>query len=163
LLPAPQAEPNAALRLTPAVKKTWKKTLTKAADSLEGGINNAKGDSRMHCQLIDVCMGCYLQDHHNRAGELLLGAAVDGTTSRYDVMQELLSELNARDMSHDESFDYDAAKGAIKSFFAEAYGTSGLRLDVEFDVSLEVPTDEELEMGEPCQAWFLLTWETSEE
>lgn len=110
----------------------------------------------MQAQLIDICLGCYLTDHHNRPGELLLGVEVDGTTDRKEVLDGLLSELNARDID-DESFDYDTAKGCIKSLFVEGYGTdlSGL-----FDASLDVLTDEEREMSEPCQAWFLLTWDS---
>lgn len=109
----------------------------------------------MKAQLIDVCLGCYLLDHHNRPGELLLGAAVDGNTTQGEVLDELLRELNARDIDS-ESFDYDSAKACLKSIFAESFGTI---LDGKFDASLETPTEEELEMSEPCQAWFLLTWD----
>lgn len=113
----------------------------------------------MQASLIDVCLGGYLLDHHNRPGELLLGAHVDGTTDRKAVLDDLLQELNGLDVDS-ESFDYDEAKGALKSLFAESYGTdlSGL-----FDASLETPTEEELEMSEPCQAWFLLEWDEPEE
>jgi hypothetical protein len=116
----------------------------------------------MQASHIDTCLGGYLLDHHNRPGELLLGAAVDGETTRHDVLQELLQELNARDIDS-ESFDYDSAKGALKSLFADAYGTSEEALGKPFDASLEVPTEEELEMSEPCQAWFLLEWEEESE
>lgn len=109
----------------------------------------------MQASHIDTCLSCYLQDHHNRPGELLLGATVDGTTDAKEVLDELLQELNARDIDS-ESFDYDSAKGALKSLFAERFGTD---LSDLFDPSLETPTDEELEMSEPCQAWFLLTWD----
>jgi hypothetical protein len=106
----------------------------------------------MQCQLIDICLGSFLTDHHNRPGELLLGVPVDGTTDRKEVLDGLLQELQARDIDS-ETFSYDEAKACIKSLFVEGYGTdlSGL-----FDASLDKPTDEELD--ESCQAWFLLTW-----
>jgi hypothetical protein len=110
----------------------------------------------MQASHIDTCLGCYLLDHHNRPGELLLGATVDGNTTQGEVLDELLQELQARCID-DESFDYDAAKACIKSIFCEAFGTI---LDGKFDASLDVLTDEESDMSEPCQAWFLLTWET---
>jgi hypothetical protein len=113
----------------------------------------------MQASHIDTCLGGYLLDHHNRAGELLLGAIVDGTTTQGEVLEELLRELNARDIES-EAFDYDAAKGALKSLFSEAFGTV---LDKPFDASLEVLSEEDLDMAEPCQAWFLLEWEEEED
>lgn len=109
----------------------------------------------MQASHIDTCLGCYLLDHHNRPGELLLGAAVDGNTTQGEVLEELLRELNARDID-DESFVYDEAKGALKSLFCGAFGTV---LDGKFDPSLDL-RNEDYDDSEPCQAWFLLTWDT---
>lgn len=110
-------------------------------------------------QHIDTCLGGYLLDHHNRPGELLLGAIVDGETTYQEVLDELLTELNGRDID-DEAFDYDSAKAAIKSLFSEV-GVSTLSTKL-FDPSLDVMTDEDRDMAEPCQAWFLITWETDQ-
>jgi hypothetical protein len=112
----------------------------------------------MQARHIDTCLGCYLLDHHNRPGELLLGATVDGNTTQAEVLWDLIHQLQGLDIDS-ESFDYDSAKACLKSIFAESFGTI---LDGKFDASLETPTEEELEMSEPCQAWFLLTWDEAD-
>ena len=98
--------------------------------------------------LIDVCLSCYLQDHHNRDGELLLSVPVDGTTTNAAVREELLSELQTCDCG--ESFDWDAARQAIAECFA------GAEPDKLFDASLEV---NEEDCDESCYAHFLLSYE----
>jgi hypothetical protein len=104
---------------------------------------------------IDTCLPSYLQDHHNRPGELLLGADVDGATSYQEVLDELLDGLNRLDLDPD-SFDYDAAEAAIRDQFSTVSDMSK-----PFDPSLEVIPSEELENcgGEWCVAWFLIEWE----
>jgi hypothetical protein len=104
---------------------------------------------------IDTCLSCYLQDHHNRPGELLLGTEVDGATSYQEVLDGLLSQLNGLDRDPD-SFDYDAAEAAIRERFSTVSDMSK-----PFDPSLEVIPAEELENagGEWCVAWFLLEFE----
>lgn len=103
----------------------------------------------MQAQHIDTCLSCYLTDHHNRPGELLLGASLDGTTSGLDVMWELIHQLQGLNIDS-ESFDYDSAKACIKSLF------TGLpEINAPFDASLEMRNDDD---EESCQAWFLLTW-----
>lgn len=104
---------------------------------------------------IDTCLSCYLQDHHNRPGELLLGVVVDGTTTFREIKDELLSELNGL-MIDSESFDYDEARKAIGEAFLPI-----ANLDDKFDASLDVPGEDE-DFADPCQAWFLLEWEEEE-
>jgi len=103
---------------------------------------------------IDTCLGCYLTDHHNRDGELLLGVIVDGETTYQEVKDELLREVHGLSLDPEE-FDYDAAVKAIGEAFLPVRS-----LAAKFDPSLDVPTDDERdEMLEPCQAWFLFEWE----
>ena len=83
---------------------------------------------------------------------------MDGTTSHQEVLDELLSELNARDID-DDSFVYDYAKGAIKSLFLDHIGD----MSTPFDASLDILSEEEAEMAEPCQAWFLVKWDVEED
>ena len=104
----------------------------------------------MNAQLIDVCLACYLSDHHSRDGELLLGAAVDGATTHREMLAELHSELNALDVD-DERFDYDQARAALGGLFAPVAD-----LDSVFNSSLDQPSDDD--DGETCQAWILLTY-----
>lgn len=115
---------------------------------------------------IDTCLSSYLQDHHNRDGECLFGVYVDGTSTRHDVMSGLIDEVRSTGDRIDEAVSDDAIKGAIKSLFADAYGTTEEELAKLFDSSLEVIGEEEGEtMGgdEMCQAWFLIQWEQEEE
>lgn len=101
---------------------------------------------------IDTCLGCYLQDHHNRPGELLLGVPVDGSTTYQEVLDALMDELTWRDA--DPSFDYGLAKVlAIREFETVS------DMSKPFDSSLEVSTEEDDGMQEDCQAWFLITWD----
>src|SRR5690606_12946178 len=54
----------------------------------------ASGQSFMWAH-IDTCLPAYLRDHHNRDGELLLGAYVDGNSTVGDVLDGLQQEFQA--------------------------------------------------------------------
>lgn len=110
---------------------------------------------------IDTCLGCYLQDHHDRPGELLLGVIVDGSTTYQEVKDLLLQELNGLSLDPSE-FDYDAAEAAIRSEF-ETVSDMSKPFDPSLDVaSMEPGPDEdrfENEFSDYCQAWFLFEFE----
>lgn len=97
---------------------------------------------------IDTCLPCYLQDHHNRDGELLLGVPVDNEATYASVREDLRSEFNGADYGVDDVTD-EMFEAALAECFADA------KPDALFDSSLE-PGDDD---GEGPQAWFLLTWE----
>lgn len=114
---------------------------------------------------IDTCLACYLQDHHNRDGELLLGVTVTGETTIGEVFNELEDEFRsiAWDIAADrKGFDYDKAFAAIK---AERSKHHPMDLDRKlFDPSLDIPTEEDYEdMAEFPKAWFLIVWSVPEE
>ena len=118
----------------------------------------------MVCQHIDTCLACYLNDHHNREGELLIGVFVDGNSTNGGVLRELLLELQTACASIDPAdlpgFDYDSAKVAAKYLFSH-FSPNEL-----FDSSLEIDEDadpDEIEPGEMAQAWFLFTWQKEDE
>ena len=46
---------------------------------------------------IDTCLACYLTDHHNRDGELLIGVQADGAMTNAEVL-ESVSEEFGRDL-----------------------------------------------------------------
>lgn len=95
--------------------------------------------------LIDVCLGCYLTDHHNRKGELLLGVDVNNTTTTGEIKSELLSAIDAADYGLPSWFDYAEFRRNIGGLFSS---------DKEiFDSSLDPPDDEE-----SCSAWFLVEY-----
>lgn len=110
----------------------------------------------MDCSHIDTCMSCFLNDHHNRDGELLLGVFVDGASTFHDVLWALIDELQTASASIDPAdvpgWDYDAAKACAKSLFAET------DLSKPFDVGLDMPSEDD-DCAESVQAWFLFTWE----
>lgn len=95
--------------------------------------------------LIDVCLSCYLTDHHNRDGEQLLCVAVDGSTRNGHVASELRAEL--QNYEFPRGFNYGAAELAIADCMSKA---DGRRL---FDSSLERG-----ECDESCYAYFLLSY-----
>lgn len=101
----------------------------------------------MDLSLIDVCLPCYLTDHHNRDGEQLLSIPVDGKTRNGEIRRMLHAEL--QNYEFPESFDWDSAERAIDDCFKSS---DGRRL---FDSSL----DRDLgDYDESCYAHFLLTY-----
>jgi hypothetical protein len=120
-------------------------------------------DSGVAMVLVDVCLGSYLQDHHNRDGECLFGVYVDGRTTVREVRDMLKDEVRSTGDRIDESVSDEAIAAAIDSVFLPD------KLDLIFDSSLESPEldedDEPLEEfdGESCQAWFVLTWPTPDD
>jgi hypothetical protein len=122
---------------------------------------------------VDTCVGCYLQDHHNRDGECLFGVHVDGDSTYGSVRLALVQEIAS---TSDRVPDYvtDAQiDAAVSTWF------DGLDLAHTFDSRLDSPPQEhqfdseeefeaaerewEDEAGESCQAWFVLTWNVPEE
>lgn len=100
-------------------------------------------------QLIDICLPCYLQDHHNREGELLLGVPVDGRARVNQVRRAVHDELQAADYGLPESFSYDNARAAINRCFDKSDGRR------TFDPSLDKTYSED---SESCYAYFLLRY-----
>ena len=110
---------------------------------------------------IDTCLSCYLTDHHNRDGELLLGVYVDGSTTVEAVLDGLRDEFRQfSDLAEDRrGFDYDKALAAIEAVREENKENA----DELFDSSLEVPSDQDFDGGDYVQAWFLIHWDVPEE
>lgn len=112
---------------------------------------------------VDTCLSSYLQDHHNRDGELLLGVYVTGESTIGNVLSDLAMELNETFLEDGErgGFNYDKASAAIRAVKDE----NADRLETLFDPSLEVPSDEEFNEApdEMPQAWFVITWNVEEE
>ena len=121
---------------------------------------DASGETFMWAH-IDTCLSCYLHDHHHRDGELLLGAIVFGDTTIGDVLDELQSEFNAVgwDLANERrGYDHEAAQAALDRLRAE----NADRLERPFDSSLDLANEDE-ELDDYCQAWFLLTWDVPDE
>lgn len=137
---------------------------------------------------IDTCLSSFVNDHHHRDGELLLGVFVDGNATIADVLDGLESEFHAvaYDLASERlGYDHNAAKAAL----ARLRDENSDRLDKLFDSSLEGPPSdeeerffdeednfdeeafeaatlayEEAQEGSECvQAWFLLTWDVPED
>lgn len=139
--------------------------MTRILASLDEQLRSAReasGESFMWAH-IDTCLSSYLQDHHNRDGELLLGVHVDGTTTIGDLLDNLDGEFRALAWDMGEfrkGYDHDKAKTALDKLAAD----NADRLDRLFDPALEVPAEDEDMYGEEtCQAWFLLTWDVPED
>ena len=115
----------------------------------------------MTCTHIDTCLSSFLTDHHNREGELLLGVFANGNSTFGDIRRDLLEELRdataAIDPADMPGFDIEEAKAAALELFADKHPNE---LDRSlFDEGLDFPDDEEMEMGETAQAWFLFRWD----
>lgn len=103
---------------------------------------------------IDTCHPCYLQDHHQRAGEHLIGVSVDGTTTYATLLEELTAEMNGTDGLPDDVTEEDVTR-AVEEMAEDVTDRSEA-----FDSFLE---EDEEDDGEGPQAWFLVTWEEDEE
>ena len=106
---------------------------------------------------IDTCLACYLQDHHNRGGEILIGVAVDGATTQAQVKTELLDEIARYDWPEDaDHITDDMVNAAIDEAFSGVADTAAV-----FDSSLEV-NESDNDWSDPVQAWFLITYDSAE-
>lgn len=100
---------------------------------------------------VDTCLSCYLQDHHNREGECLIGIHVDRSSRVHTVKRDLLDAMN----NVDSTFPEDMTDAEIKAAVVEAFqGAHPLKT---WDNSLEPRSEDDA--GEMVQAWFLFQWE----
>jgi hypothetical protein len=127
--------------------------------SIQEQLANAREavDSGIVCAHIDTCHAGYLNDHHNRDNELLLGVFVDGHSTIADVKEALLEEFRAIAFEIGENkpgYDHDKALAAIHTAFSDINPVELHR--TAFDDSLDVTDEEDAEY---CQAWFVLSWD----
>jgi hypothetical protein len=97
----------------------------------------------------DTCFADFLQDHHNREGELLVGVPVDGGTTVATVKSDLLDEASSDDRLPEDVTDDLLAK-AIEAAF------SCRNDDSTFDPDMGTDWDDDL--SETPTAWFLIQW-----
>lgn len=122
-------------------------------------------DSGFACVHVDTCLPDYLNDHHNRDGELLLGVPIDGSTTVGEVKQGLISEFAdiAYQMAGEKpGYDHLKARQSITDLFADVHP---MTLDrTPFDDSLDILDGEEREDSESwCYAYFVITWNVPED
>lgn len=99
----------------------------------------------VECCYVDTCFSCYLTDHHNRPGELLLGIVPHGQTES-EAVTELYEEMNAADYG----FPWGrVSPQQLRDALAE--GVAGI------DFTSEHEPGEEIE--EMPYSWFVLRWE----
>lgn len=99
---------------------------------------------------IDTCLPCYLNDHYNRDGEVLIGIGVYGpSTTNAEVKDNLITEATLCEAIPGH-FTEDAIIAAINEEFGGA-------------ADVDEPWDDMLELldegDEPPQAWFLFQWD----
>jgi hypothetical protein len=108
---------------------------------------------------LESCLACYLTDHHNRDGELLVGIPISNTTTFAEIKDDLFSELNTllSDRNDVPAVLTEAAVGAcVESLCATMDPEEPIDADAA-DEDDDSWTEGESDGGE-CQAWFLLTW-----
>lgn len=132
--------------------------------SLDQQLRSAReaSESKFMVSHIDTCLSAYLNDHHHRDGELLLGVFVDGESTVGTVLDGLRDEYRqiAYEMGSNRlGFDYDEGLKAIDALIAE----NADRRSTIFDSSLEVTHEDDDGFAEGCQAWFLIHWDVPEE
>ncbi len=123
-------------------------------------LNRIREDAEYTFVHIDTCLPSFLNDHHNREGELLLGVYVDGKTTIGDVFNALETEFNAVAWQLGETksqYDHDKARNALRI----ARESNVDRLDTLFDASLEIPDLDDC-CDESVVAYFLIVWTPDE-
>lgn len=107
----------------------------------------------------DACLPDYFGGHHKP----VLQYPVDGSTTRKDLYNGLLSELTQGviDYEIDENqLDYESIKNAIKDciFWSDNCNDK----DFVFPTLETIPEDNELESSDMCYAFFVVEWEDME-
>lgn len=112
---------------------------------------------------IDTCLPCYLQDHHNREGEVLLQASVDGSTNYRQVHAALFDQWhNEAEVEIPEGYEVEQASAEIDAAFARALQeefSTVTKWDAVFDPSLEMGNPDD---GDSVHAYFLVTYSFGE-
>jgi hypothetical protein len=105
---------------------------------------NTVNSHNLNIECIDVCFVDYLQDHHNRPGEALVGVSV--TLTEDEALANLIEGVCELDAPE---FDTDEVNQLAE--LAVSHVDWAERTEVE-----SVDTDGE---DEAPEAWFLVTWE----
>lgn len=95
--------------------------------------------------IVDVCLGCYLQDHHNRPGERLIGVTAYGQDS-YQLAKDVINELCNADYEMPEAVSDSAIMMLVR----------GLG-DIRRMTSVDPCCDDTENCGhEACMIWVLI-------
>lgn len=118
------------------------------------------------CTHVDTCLGTYLNDHHNRDNELLLGVFVDGNSTYGDIKLALVEEFNQIGYELGENkpgYDHDKARAAIDEAFSHIPRSE--MSHIHFDETLDIMSEADLAAADGddyCQAWFVISWDPEE-
>lgn len=106
----------------------------------------------INARYLDTCPSCYLQDHHNRPGEMLvstyLGDNIHHTASQMVDSMDMDAALPAGWTTEQVA---KAIEGALEGVDLRPFDEHGNRLDA-------VPDNYD---GTESQVWVLLTWDAS--
>ena len=106
----------------------------------------------INARYLDTCPPDYLQDHHNRPGEMLVGAYLGDNVD--NTVEQIIDGLDM-DAALPPDWDVDALRTAVAAALEgvdlRPFDEHGNRLDV-------VPDNYD---GTESQVWVLLTWEVS--
>lgn len=112
--------------------------------------------SNVSLSYVETCLSCYVADHRNGDHELLLGVAVDNTSTFAELREGLESEFNSSDWGKDGLEDLTDAQ--FQAALDDLFAPTAKHMSQLYEPTLE-PSDED---SESCYAWFVLTWEVEE-
>lgn len=110
---------------------------------------------------IDTCYGDFLQDHHTRDGEMLLGVPVVEGMTADDVIAALMDEVHS---FMDSEIPEEVTDEQLHIAFTEAvlpnYTPNQWGLEAIWDADQIAANNEQ---GDVPSHWFVLTWELEDE
>lgn len=107
---------------------------------------------------IDTCLACYLTDHHNREGELLIGCAVSNETNIASLADDILHEISCCDEPSSEDVTDNMLRAAICDML---HSEDAFRDETIWDAKLPPAPDPD-DSDYTLQAWFVLSWSDDE-
>lgn len=122
----------------------------RAKEAAEQAAEQAAKDRRQEfLDSVDTCLSCYLQDHHNRPGELLLGVAVDGASTYAAVEESLLAEFESAMWDYDIPAEIaDDLDKAVRATIIKKFSHVRDKTVALFDSSLDSPPSDDPDSDE---------------
>ena len=150
-------EPKQGLTLGQTAQQRLR-TITKESEKMTMANTNLRKVFDYSIYHSDTCMSDYLQDHHNREGEHLLGVSVRQDTTIKQVKERLMEEFGN---TWNDSIPEELTSSMFASLLHDTFEGEDDMVPSSF-CYIDLKEDDENDDTEECYAWFVLSWEPAE-